>query len=101
MQSGFVITSNQIIWFCSFVAGLYGVWKIVKEILKPNKDLKAVVQKHDELLGNDNKRLLDVEESNQMILRTLLVLINHEITGNGIEKMKQARDDLQEYLIGK
>lgn len=100
-QTGFIVTSDQIIWFCTFVAGIWGIWKIVKEIRKPNDDLKAAVQKHSELLDNDNKRIKEFEDSNQMILRCLLVIINHEITGNGIETMKKARDDLQEYLINK
>lgn len=100
-QTGFIVTSDQIIWFCTFVAGIWGIWKIVKEIRKPNDDLKAAVQKHAELLDNDNKRIKEFEDSNQMILRCLLVIINHEITGNGIETMKKARDDLQEYLINK
>lgn len=95
----FTISTNQIIWFCSFVAGLWGLWKIVKEARKPNDDLKAKVEKHDRLLDKDNKRLETVEASNQMILQSLLVIINHEITGNGVEKMKTVRDSLEEYLI--
>lgn len=97
----FMITSEQIIWFCSFVAGLWTVWKIFKEIRKPNENLKSKVEKHDKLLDNDNKRLKEIETSNQMILRSLMTMINHEITGNGIEKMKQTRDELQEFLIKK
>lgn len=77
------------------------MWKIVKELRKPNDDLRAKVEKHDQLLDNDNKRLQEVEESNQMILKSLLVIINHDITGNGIEKMKTARSDLEEYLINR
>jgi hypothetical protein len=95
----FTISTNQIIWFCSFVAGLWGLWKIVKEARKPNDDLKAKVEKHDRLLDKDNKRLEAVEASNRMILQSLLVIINHEITGNGVEKMKTVRDSLEEYLI--
>jgi hypothetical protein len=95
----FTISTDQIIWFCSFVAGLWGLWKIVKEAKKPNDDLKAKVEKHDRLLGNDNRRLEEIEASNQMILKSLLVIINHEITGNGVEKMKTVRDSLEEYLI--
>lgn len=97
----FTITSAQILAFCAFVTTLWGVWKIVKEIKKPNDDLKNTVARHDKLLDNDNKRLKEIENSNRMILQCLLVIINHDITGNGIEKMKTARDELQEYLINR
>lgn len=97
----FTITSDQIMGFCSLVAGLFGVWKIVKELKKPNDDLKAEVERHKKLLESDNERLKDVEMSNKMILQCLLVIINHDITGNGIDKMKEARDELQEFLINK
>ena len=100
-ENGFIINSDQIIWFCSFIAGLWGLWKIIKELRKPNDDLKIAVKKHTELLEKDNKRMHAYEESNQMILKCLLVIINHEITGNGIDKMKTARDELQEFLINK
>lgn len=99
--TGFSVTSEQIIYICSFIAAVWGIWKIVKEIRKPNDNLKAEVSKHTQLLDNDNKRLKEYEESNRMILQCLLVIINHEITGNGIENLKHARDDLQEYLINK
>lgn len=95
----FAITSNQILGFCTLISSLWMVWLIVKELKKPSKDLRKTVEKHDALLDNDNKRLKDIEESNNMILQCLLVIINHDITGNGIEKMKEARDDLQEFLI--
>ena len=36
-----------------------------------------------------------------MILQGLLVLINHDITGNGVDKLKETRDELNEYLINK
>lgn len=97
----FTITSDQIVWFCAFLTGLYGVWKIIKELRKPNDNLKDVVASHTQLLNSDEKRMQEIEDSNQMILKCLLVIINHEITGNGIEKMKQARDELQDYLINK
>ena len=97
----FTITSAQILAFCAFLTTSWGVWKIVKEIKKPNDDLKNTVARHDKLLDNDDKRLKEIENSNRMILQCLLVIINHDITGNGIEKMKTARDELQEYLINR
>ena len=97
----FTITSTQILGFCALLTAIWGAWKIVKEMKKPNDDLKEKVSEHDILLDNDDKRLASIEESNKMTLQCLLVIINHEITGNGIEKMKAARDELQEYLINK
>ena len=97
----FTITSTQIMGFCVLVTALWGIWKIVKEIKKPSEDLREHVATHDKLLDSDNKRLKTIEDSNKMILQCLLVIINNDITGNGIEKMKDARDELQEYLINK
>ena len=95
----FTISSTQILALCAFITAIWGVYKIVKELKKPNDDLKSEVARHSQLLDTDNKRLNDIEESNRMVLQSLLVIINHEITGNGIEKMKDTRDKLQEYLI--
>ena len=96
-----IITTDQIIWFGSFIGGLWALWKSVKEAKKPNDDLKKKVEHHDHLLDTDNRRLNKFDESNQMILKSMLVMINHEITGNGIEKMRETRDELQDYLIHK
>ena len=97
----FTITSGQIIGLCGLITAIWGIWKIVKEFKKPNDDLKNMVNRHSGMLDNDNKRLKEIEESNKMILQCLLVIINHDISGNGVEKMKEARNDLQEYLINK
>ena len=83
------------------MASAWTAWKIVKEIKKPGDDLRSDVDRHEELLKNDDKRMKEVENSNKMILQCLLVIINHDITGNGIDKMKAARDELQEYLINR
>lgn len=98
---GFTITSEQIVWFCSFAAGLWGFWKIVRELKKPSDEVKERLDNHDKFLDSDNKRLKEIEESNHMVLQCLLVLINHSITGNGVDKMKEARDQLQDFLINR
>lgn len=97
----FVIRSEQIIYICTLITLIWAVYKIVKEIRKPSDDVKKRLDQHDQFLNSDNKRLKEIEESNHMVLQCLLVLINHSITGNGIEKMKEARDQLQEFLINR
>ena len=97
----FSLTSNQILWFCALITSLWGAWKIVKEWKKPSDELKKTVEKHSELLDVDNKRLREIESSDKMILQCLLAIINHNITGNGIDRMKEIRDELQEFIIKK
>ncbi len=58
----FVITSQQIVWICGFIASVWGVVKIVKELKKPSDDLKLMVKRHDELLHKDNERLNSLEK---------------------------------------
>lgn len=58
----FTITSHQIVWICGFIASIWGVVKIIKELKKPSDDLKATVKRHDELLHNDNERLNSLEK---------------------------------------
>ncbi len=97
----FTITSEQIIWLCSFIGGLWGLWKIAKEIRRPSDDVKAKLKQHDQFLDADNKRLKEIEESNHLILQSLLAIVNHDITGNGVENMKKIRDNLQEFLVNR
>lgn len=96
-DDGVVTEYHRILYVC----GIWGIWKIIKELRKPNEDLRLTVKKHSELLDNDNRRLKNSEETNRKILQCLLVIINHEITGNGIDTMKETRDELQEYLINR
>ncbi len=58
----FVITSEQIVWCLTFIGLVWATVKIVKELKKPSDDLKAKVQKHDELLHKDNERLNSLEK---------------------------------------
>ena len=87
------------------VAG--GVSAIVK-LLSPFKKLKEKVDRHDEKLKEEcneikeiDKAIKNVEDSNRVICRSLLVLLNHEATGNGIDKIIEQRDLLQQHLIDK
>lgn len=97
----FTISSNEILALCGLIASLWGVYKIVKEVKKPSEDLKATVEEHGQCIEDDHGRLKALEESNKMILQCLLVIINHDITGNCIDRMKYCRDELQEFLIKK
>ena len=125
----FVFDLQQVIGFCALITGIWGVWKIVKEIKKPSNDLHDLVEHHDYLLKKDNQRLeklesvnlqivsetnshdddikeiikslKDAEETNKIVLKSLFVIINHDITNNGIDKLKETLNELNSYLVEK
>ncbi len=94
-----VFTSTQLIGVCTLVTSIWAVFKIVKEINKPNEELKVLVDKHSEMLDNDNKRLNKTDEDMKMILRSLYVILEHEATGNHVHDMEKTKEELNDYLI--
>lgn len=84
----------------------------VKSLLdKDNRRLTALEQSYVKVLEQQNEqvkinkeiadKLNNKDEADKMIIRSLYVLINHSITGNGVDKLKETRDALNEYLIDK
>lgn len=94
-----VFTSTQLIGVCTLVTSIWAVFKIVKEINKPNEELKVLVDKHSEMLDNDNKRLNKTDEDMKMILRSLYAILEHETTGNHVHDMEKTKEELNDYLI--
>lgn len=60
---GKVITIDleYVLWLLGFIASAWGVVKIIKEVKKPNDDLKETVRKHEEWLARDNERIKSIE----------------------------------------
>jgi hypothetical protein len=63
--------------------------------------LEHRVDRHDELLGNDKRRLDKIDEGNRVTQHALLALLKHGIDGNDIDSMRKAKSDLEIYLIEK
>lgn len=88
---------------CVVITTLGGAGAIIISIIKwwkqPDKDRDEMLKEHDKKLDNDHKRLQELEESNKIMMQSMLALMSHAIDGNHQEELKQARDDLQSYLI--
>ena len=66
--------------------------------------LDALEKKHeqyDDYFRRDLRRIEIVEEGNRVTQKALLALMSHAIDGNDIERLKKAKDDLNEYLINR
>ena len=55
------IVLEYVLWLFGFIASAWGVVKIIKEVKKPNDDLKETVRKHEEWLVRDNDRIKSIE----------------------------------------
>lgn len=97
---------------CTGIITIGGAGAIIASVYRwsknPDKERDEKLKKHSELLENDNKRLKELEEwrkesdsAQKVIMKSMLALMSHAIDGNHVEELKQARDDLQSYLISK
>lgn len=60
-----------------------------------------IIEKFKEYFDNDDRRFKEIEKSNKVTQSALLALLKHSINGNDTESLKEARKNLEEYLIEK
>lgn len=66
--------------------------KAVREIIAP---ALSILKRFEEV----NTKFARQEVTNQAIITGLVALINHEIDGNGIDGLKNARAELLQHII--
>ena len=84
-----------------------------EKIIKAVKAAKAPEQRQDDEISKikdrlskiegkleaDNNRINDARDCNHVLTKGMLALLDHGINGNNIGQMKEARQDVQTYLI--
>jgi hypothetical protein len=65
----------------------------------PVNELEETVKGHTDMLRRDNDRLKELEEGNRIMMRAMMALLSHDINGNSSDKLKEAMDEIQRYLI--
>lgn len=104
---------------CASIATISAAISVIAEwitkIRKPEKEqdekiksLEDIVlsydkkfKQYDEYFKNDNDRLQSIEESIRLDHKCFLALIKHAIDGNSTDQLKEARKQMEEYLINK
>lgn len=101
---------NVIQLACTGIITLGGAGAIIISIIKwahkPTDTRDEQLSKHEERLDNDNKRLrileekqAETEEGQRILMKSMLALLSHALDGNHTDGLRQAKNDLQEYLI--
>lgn len=73
------------------------IWKVIIPFKKHSDRLKTA----EERLDKGDERFHEIAEMQKVLMKSQLALIDHEITGNGIERMKDIRSEIQTFLIDK
>lgn len=105
-----VISFKAVLIICGAIMTIGGatvyIIKIIQKIKQPeetqNQKITNLENRVTVLEGyskSDNDRIKVMEEGMKVTQQALLAIMSHEINGNDIDKLKQAKDDLEEYLI--
>lgn len=104
-----VTLANAWGWILSAAAAIVALakaWEIVRKALNPSADLRDMLNKHDNQLKADFDRLNALEQemkesrkAEAVMCRALFAQINHELSGNDVEILRQSRDEMQDFLI--
>ena len=95
------VTWSTLLAIAAALVVLFNAGKVIFGMFDPFKQLKARTDKHGELLEKDNARIRKLEEVSRAIMAALFALLNNAITGNSIDGLKAARDQLQAHLVEK
>lgn len=91
-----------------FVAVINIIISLVSKAKAPNEAqdariaaLETRMEKAESKLDNDYERFEKYEQGNRIVQQSLLALMEHALDGNSVDKLREAKDDLQNYLIQK
>ncbi len=86
---------------CGAISIVGGAGAIIIKVIAPAFQLSKRVLQLEAYNEKDYKRLQSLEEMQKQQSKCLAAMLNHTITGNGIENMKKIRDELLENIIDK
>lgn len=98
--------ANMILEIFGLVAIVAAGVKGILYLMTPYRETRQKIEEHEKRLGehdqylkSDKEKLESLTKLSKDSLKLQLALINHTIDGNGIEKMKQVREDIQNEIF--
>ena len=102
------VTFQTILALFGALAAIAGGVKAIAQMFSPFKELRGRVgvcenrlDEHDTYLKSDKDAIADIKNLSRENLRVNIALLNHFIDGNGIDKMKSLREELEDNLLEK
>lgn len=72
-----------------------------KALKKEVADIRGELNTLKRYQSGDHKELEKIEVGTEKICKCVLAITDHELTGNSIDKLRKAKDEMQDFLIQK
>lgn len=93
-------------------AGVLTIFNVIDKIVSavkaaknPVDDLKKRVEdlerKINESYPRYDQKIIEIENGNRVVQKAILALLKHSIDGNNVEALKEAENELSNFLINK
>lgn len=98
----------ELLIIASVIITIGGAIAVIKKWIKESKPSKheEVLKKHDEEISKLKEKVAVLESTKrnqdkfvEAICSSMLALLDHNINGNSIDKLKEAKEEMQEFLI--
>lgn len=94
MEQDVTFSLAQIVWLCG---GVMAIAALVKWVMTPIKKL----DNHESRITNLEQQEQERKATDRYTTKALNAMIVHMIDGNGIDKLKEVRDEYQEQIISR
>lgn len=74
---------------------------VITKWVQPYREMKRRIHELEIRRESYEEVSKDICESTHLLCKALLILLDHEITGNSVDKLKDIRAEIREYLINK
>ena len=92
MENDVVISFSQLLWL---IGGITAIAAFIKWVLTPFKK----IENHEQRIAVLEKAETDRKATDRYTTKALNAIVNHMIDGNGIEKLREVRDEYQNEII--
>lgn len=92
MQNDVTISLSQMVWL---LGGITAVWTFFQWALKPLKRIDDHESRIKVLEDTADER----KKTDQFMMKAMNSIVNHMIDGNGVDQLKQVRDEYQNEII--
>ena len=92
MQTDVTISLAQTLWL---IGGITAIAAFVSWLMKPFKKLED----HESRIGVLEKTADERKQTDLFMMKSMNAIVNHMIDGNGVEQLKQVREEYQNEII--